>query len=139
MNYAIISLGSNINPQENILKAKKILREKFQIINKSNFVFTKPREFLQQKDFLNGCILAKTELGFEEVNFELKEIEKGLGRIKTENKADPRTIDLDVVVWNSELRDEHVFEWDFLREAVKELLPELQKKLNKIPYWVKDL
>src|SRR3989338_996480 len=124
MNFAIISLGSNIEPEKNIRKSKAILSAEFRVLRETVPVKTKPMEFKQQ----------------QELNKKLKETEKLLGRIKTENKAGPRTIDLDAVVWNLELKDRHVLEWPFLKASVKELLPELLNKTGKqAPNWAKQI
>tara|TARA_Y100000310_G_scaffold57396_1_gene52597 strand:- start:7604 stop:7858 length:255 start_codon:yes stop_codon:yes gene_type:complete len=84
-------------------------------------------------------LLIATELGFDELKESLKEIEIELKREKTENKAGPRTIDLDIAVWNSELKDKHVLEWDFLKNSVKELLPELESLVGKTIEWQNNL
>jgi len=53
----------------------------------------------------------------------LREIESGLGRVRTANKNGPRTIDLDILVWNGEVVDADVYERGFLRDSIIELLP----------------
>jgi 2-amino-4-hydroxy-6-hydroxymethyldihydropteridine diphosphokinase len=55
----------------------------------------------------------------------LKELESKLGRVNTDNRYGPRTIDLDILVWNGEVVDEEVYEREFLRKSIKELLPDL--------------
>ena len=140
MNFAIISLGSNIEPEKNIRKSKAILSAEFRVLRETIPVKTKPMEFKQQPDFINMAILVETRKTLQELNKKLKETEKLLGRIKTENKAGPRTIDLDAVVWNLKLKDRHVLEWPFLKASVKELLPELLNKTGKrAPNWAKQI
>ncbi len=53
----------------------------------------------------------------------LREIESGLGRVRTGNKNGPRTIDLDILVWNGEVVDDDVYEREFLKTSIRELLP----------------
>ena len=71
------------------------------------------------------AFLVSTGLDREELERNLKEIEKKLGRVKTGTKFGPRTIDLDIVVWNGEVVDLDFYERDFVRNACCELLPEL--------------
>jgi 2-amino-4-hydroxy-6-hydroxymethyldihydropteridine diphosphokinase len=56
----------------------------------------------------------------------LKNLEKELGRIKSENKNGPRTIDLDIIVWNGKVVESEVYEREFLINSINELLPELK-------------
>lgn len=125
-NNAIIGLGSNVNPKENIKKAQDLLAEKFKILGKSKFLQTKPIGYLEQADFINGSIKIETSLNFEELKRELKSLEKQLGRTPSPIKYGPRTIDLDIIVYNREITDEDFYERYFVKEAALELIPELE-------------
>jgi len=74
-----------------------------------------------QPDFLNGAALIETERSKDEFNFYLKNLEDRLGRDRSLPKFGPRTIDLDIVVWNGEVVDDDYNTRDFLRAAVAEL------------------
>ena len=56
----------------------------------------------------------------------LKCIENNLDRIRGKNKNGPRTIDLDVVIWNGDVVDKDVYERDFLRNSIKQICSELE-------------
>jgi 2-amino-4-hydroxy-6-hydroxymethyldihydropteridine diphosphokinase len=122
MNSAVISLGSNIEPEQNMKKAIGFIMENFSLISKSELEWTKPRGFLDQPDFLNGVVLIETELSRRELHERLKDIEKKLGRVKTDNKAGPRTIDLDVIVWNGEIVHDDFNNYDFVKKAVSDII-----------------
>ena len=122
MNRAVIGAGSNMDPENNIAAAKKILAAEQQLLKFSNFIKTKPIGFKNQPDFLNGAFLIETELDQSALKAYLKEVEDRLGRVRTENKFGPRTIDLDIAVWNGEVVDEDYYTRDFLRKAVEELI-----------------
>lgn len=124
-NEVVVSLGTNIEPERNFELAVAALREQVTLVRASEPRWTRPREFADQPDFLNGAVLARTPLDAETLKARLMAIEADLGRVRTGNKAGPRTIDLDIVIWNRRVVDEHVREWDFLRTAVAELLPDL--------------
>ncbi len=126
MNRAVIGLGSNINPEENIRRAKEAIDGEFKIIKSSSFVETEPVGFKEQDRFINGALLIETELGADSLESRLKNLESELGRVKTDNKYGPRTIDLDILVWNGEVVDEEVREREFLRRSIEELIPGIE-------------
>jgi 2-amino-4-hydroxy-6-hydroxymethyldihydropteridine diphosphokinase len=121
MNRVIISVGSNINPRDNISSAAKILRNEQKFIAASDFTETAPRGFTAQADFLNGAFCIETDLELEELERYLKDVESRLGRVRTANKNGPRTIDLDVVVFNGQILDGDYYKYDFVRNAVGQL------------------
>jgi len=127
-NEALISLGSNIEAEENTKKALEELGEIGTIQKKSAFIYTKPLKFSEQDDFLNGAILLQTKYYYEDLKIKLRTIEAKLKRVRTANKNAPRTIDLDVVTFNSTIVDKELEEFDFLVDFVKELQPELLEK-----------
>lgn len=131
-NSVIIGIGSNILPEANVKRSIEILRHQFDLLKVTNAIRTKPREFKPQADFLNAAALIKTKLSRLELKALLRQIESDLGRVRTANKAGPRTIDLDILVYDGEVVDDKVYEWDFLEKLVVELMPHLkrQRQLN---------
>ena len=126
INNAVISLGSNIDPDQNIQKAKELLQREQKVLGESTFVRTKPIGNTAQPDFINGALLISTELGLSELIARLKKLERMLGRKKSEDKFGPRPIDIDVVIWNGKVIDNDFYERSFVQNAVLELLPDLQ-------------
>lgn len=123
MNTVVVSVGSNINPIENIETAKTMISEDFDLIETSSFNETEPIGFKDQDNFYNGAFLVKTDKEFDEFNELLKKIETKMGRVKTSNKQGPRKIDLDIIVWNKKVIDSDVYERKFLQNSILELLP----------------
>lgn len=118
---AIISLGSNIDPEKHIDEALKELGYHFTILKKSRFFFTEPLLFENQSKFLNGAVLLKTESERNELKAELKKIESRMGRVHTSNKNGPRIIDLDILLFDGEIVDTDYYSRDFLQQFVREL------------------
>jgi len=121
LNLVIVGVGSNINPGDNVQKAKELISEKYAIIKSSRFIKTKPIGYKDQDDFLNGGFLIETSLEQHLFKQFLNDIENRFGRIRTDNKNEPRTIDLDIVIWNGNVVDSDYYERDFLQTIVKEL------------------
>ncbi|MCI5144401.1 MAG: 2-amino-4-hydroxy-6-hydroxymethyldihydropteridine diphosphokinase, partial [Candidatus Electrothrix sp. AR3] len=122
-NIVTIGLGSNINPEQNIASAKKELGNICNILKESDFAYTKPLLHSEQDDFLNGALLTLTTLDFDTLRTQLKKIEIKLGRIKSENKNGPRTIDLDILIYNDIVTDNDIYKRDFLKNSILELMP----------------
>ena len=126
MNQAIIAVGSNIDPDTNIAKAREILARDFEVIAETDFVSTKPVGYTQQPDFLNGAVFVRTDLKLEPLRQHLKRIEDTIGRRRGVLTFGPRTVDLDIVVWNGKLLDPDFYEREYLKKAVLELDPGLR-------------
>jgi 2-amino-4-hydroxy-6-hydroxymethyldihydropteridine diphosphokinase len=127
----VISVGSNIDPEKHISAAREMIRREQRLISESRFVQTKPIGFFEQPDFSNGVFLIDTKMSRNELNKWLKGVENELGRVRTVNKYGPRTIDLDIVVWDGKIVNKDLIERDFLKTAVSEVLPEFEHKSHK--------
>lgn len=125
MNRAVVGVGSNIDAERHIAEARDRIAERHRLVSVSAIVKTEPIGFADQDDFLNGAFLIDTEMDLETFTTWLHGVEDALGRVRTENRNGPRTIDLDVVVWNGRVTDPDVYERDFLKAQVLEVLPDL--------------
>ena len=127
MNTSILVLGSNIEPHKNINLAKRLISKRFQVLSESRFLKTKPVGGMDQPDFINGALLIQTELKSELLRFELKRIEHKMGRTKnTSQSYGPRTIDIDILVWNDQVVNQDFYDREFVRDFVFELSPAVQ-------------
>ncbi len=99
--HVFLALGSNINPVENFRACLKLLQENFDIWNLSPVYETPPVGFTEQAPFLNAAAEVITELDPTSVKTILQNIENQLGRVRDpNNKNAPRTIDLDITLWD---------------------------------------
>lgn len=128
-NKAVIALGSNIEPEKHIPAALKAITNAFSVVKKSQFIYTEPVGYKNQPDFLNGVVLIESASAKNEIISTLKHIENNLGRERNGNKNGPRKIDLDLVWFNDRIEDKDVFERDFLRCSIMEVLPGIELKL----------
>ncbi|OZU89550.1 2-amino-4-hydroxy-6-hydroxymethyldihydropteridine diphosphokinase [Virgibacillus indicus] len=104
MNKVYLALGTNIEPRINYLSnALQELEESrdISIRRKSPIYETAPVGYTDQGDFLNMVIEADTALSTIELLDKCQQIEKELGR-KRGIRFGPRTIDLDILLYNHE-------------------------------------
>ena len=122
MYQAILSVGSNIEPHHHCQQAEQILAQEHQLIDKSAYIVTAPVGYQDQDDFLNGAYWVSTHLSYLEFNQYLKDLEKRLGRVKGPIKSGPRTIDLDIIIWDGQVVHDDFYSKDYTKIPVQELL-----------------
>ena len=104
-NIAYISLGSNIDPEANLVAAIERLRRCTTVLGLSSVYQTLPQGFTEQEHFLNMAVKIHTLRKPTQIKSEvIDRIESALKRVHDpENKNAPRTIDLDISLWNDEV------------------------------------
>ncbi len=104
-NIAYISLGSNIAPERNLREALALLRSWTTVLATSPVYRTPPQGDTQQPAFLNMAVKAHTlrsPLDFK--RRVIDRIERKLQRQRDPTNVNaPRTIDLDIALWNDEM------------------------------------
>jgi len=104
---AFIAVGSNIEPQKNIAVALVALAEEANVISSSTFYRTEPIGRSEQPPFINGVWQVGTTVQPERIRSDLLcPIEEMLGRQRTADKFAPRTIDLDLVLYDDLVRND---------------------------------
>jgi 2-amino-4-hydroxy-6-hydroxymethyldihydropteridine diphosphokinase len=127
MNRAVVAYGSNIDPERNVARALELLGERFAVLARSEPEWTRPIGRTDQPDFLNGAVLLETSLDRDALAGELHAVEDALGRVRDPaDRCGPRTVDLDVVVWNGRVVHDDVRERPFVRRAVRELCGDVE-------------
>jgi len=107
-NRVFISLGSNIDAETNLTAAVRHLRnhDAVEVIATSRVYETAPVGTVDQPNFLNAALLIRTQLSAEALKAgPLWEVEQVLGRVRTADKNAPRTIDLDIALFNYDVLD----------------------------------
>jgi len=128
MNRVIISVGSNISPQQSIDAALQILRAEQHLLKASTFTLTDPVPPATGAKFLNGAFLIETALEQDALKKYLRKIEEKLGRVRGPDKYAPRTMDLDIIVYNGRIVDDDYYEYYFVQKAVDEIMPGIFKR-----------
>ncbi len=102
---AFIALGSNIDPETNLPLASMRLSELGKSIAASTVYQNPAIADKPQPDYLNAAVLIQTTLDPLAIRDKLREIEADLGRVRTEDKFAPRTIDLDLCLLGDRVLD----------------------------------
>lgn len=120
MTTAFLSLGSNIEPEKNILEAMKLLSRHVRILKVSTVYLTEPLFHKTQPKYYDCVIEIETDIQPHELKFQvLRAVEEQLGRRRTKDKYASRTIDIDILLYGE------------MRLKTKELIipdPEIQKR-----------
>jgi 2-amino-4-hydroxy-6-hydroxymethyldihydropteridine diphosphokinase len=128
---AYLSLGSNIQPETKLVKAMERL-QKYGRLEKISNAWESESVGAQGPNYLNACILVATPLG----QIELKEqalypIETSLGRRRSADKFAPRTIDIDIVIFDGKSCDDKYWEQAFVVVPLAEIYPQFQNPLTR--------
>jgi len=130
-NSVILLLGSNIEPQKNIPQALELLAHYCGTIKKSR-VWETEAVGNSGPNFLNVAVQITTRLDQPEIKTRIiTPIENQLKRVRTKDKFAPRTIDLDIIIFNDEIVDQNLWEKAFISLPVSELVPELRHPDSK--------
>ena len=99
MAHVFVSLGSNINRQKNTLLGVKALQQHFGLLQLSSLVESDAVGFAGAA-FYNMVIAFHTEFSVQQVADILRTIEYTYGRKKNAKKFSPRTLDLDMLLFD---------------------------------------
>ncbi|WP_312075521.1 2-amino-4-hydroxy-6-hydroxymethyldihydropteridine diphosphokinase [Chryseobacterium sp.] len=134
--HAVLLLGSNMgDPKKNIeLSFEKLTSHNIKILEKSNFLYSEPVEFVSSNIFCNIALKIETDLSPIQLLNVLKQIEKNMGRVVdsglNKNYQD-RVIDIDIVTYNNIFffcnrleipHNKHLYEREFSQLLLKSLV-----------------
>lgn len=126
MHQVILLIGSNIEPQKNIQAALKML-EDIQPFKRCSRIWKTTAFGSSGPDFLNIAVQIETSLSVTEYKNEvIAEIETALKRKRLPDKNAPRTIDIDIIVFDDQIIDSGIWNKFFIAVPLADLLPELK-------------
>ncbi|MDO8754378.1 MAG: 2-amino-4-hydroxy-6-hydroxymethyldihydropteridine diphosphokinase [Anaerolineales bacterium] len=130
LHQAWLSLGSNIEAESNLPKAVQLLREVGKIVSVSS-VWESESIGSEGPNFLNACVLFLTHLQPVELKEQvIRPIEAKLGRIRSAEKNAPRTIDIDIVLFDEQPLNTDFWGYAFVAVPLAELIPDFQHPLR---------
>ena len=132
MNKFYVLVGSNINPHENVNKGLDLIKKNNEIVLEAvSSEYISKAVGMDGDDFLNLALRCATELSFKDSLKLLKDIETSCGRERDpNNKFTPRTLDLDIIIWNDfegvidgyELPDPDINKYEFIQIPLAEIM-----------------
>ena len=139
MHRVVVLLGSNVAKERNLPAAVRLLAAGATVAAVSPVYETAPVGMDQAPHFFNAAVLLlTTQTAVELKDGLLSDIERALGRERTADRNAPRTIDLDIALYDDVVLDyipadgrpRHVPEPDLVRfphslQPVADLLPDL--------------
>jgi len=124
-----LSLGSNIQPEINLPQAINVLRGYGQILRISS-AWESESVGSQGPNYLNACVLFTTALFLVELKeTAIHPIETKLGRKRSEDKYAPRTIDIDVILFDDHSCNDKFWTLAFVVVPLAEIYPDFQNPL----------
>jgi 2-amino-4-hydroxy-6-hydroxymethyldihydropteridine diphosphokinase len=142
MNSAFLLIGSNIDPEKNTRKAMQLLHSMVEITAVSR-TWEIPSIGSPGPNFINFAVGIRTLLDAAEIKQQvIGKIETDLNRIRSKDKNAPRTIDIDIIVFNDNLLDIEIWNRPYVALPISDLLPELKRprdsiKLREVAYFIK--
>ena len=141
LHHAYLSIGSNIEPEVYLPKAIQMLREYGQVMNISS-IWESEAVGSDGPNFLNVCVLFLTDLQPVDLKEQIiRPIESRLGRIRYADKNAPRTIDIDIVLFNDMPLNTNYWSYAFVAVPLAELIPDFVHPISgeKLSYFSKQI
>ena len=127
---AYLNLGSNIQPETNLLKAVQLLL-KYGEIQKISNVWESETVGPHGPNYLNACILFRST--FTQTGLKarvIRPIEAQLGRQRTNDKYSPRTIDIDIVLFDDKPVNDSFWDVAYVVVPLAEIYPEYRNPVT---------
>jgi dihydroneopterin aldolase/2-amino-4-hydroxy-6-hydroxymethyldihydropteridine diphosphokinase len=104
-----LSLGSNVNPRQNLELALKEISTKYLVQGVSHVYETSPVGYSNQTNFWNMAVAVFGYEKPEEMRLWLANLEKKAGRKKNKKSFGPRILDVDLITWKNLVRKSKTF------------------------------
>ena len=131
MSHVYVSLGSNVDRRNNIIKAVLAMRPIFGEIQISP-VYSSAAVGFEGDDFLNLVVGFETDKPVQQIVASFRQIEDDLGRDRSQPRYSPRPIDLDILIYDDLILDEsgiqiprrEILKSSFVLKPLQDLIPD---------------
>lgn len=131
---AYIGLGSNIKPDTNLKQAVRALSEPGQpgntLLLAASSVWKSPPLGSEGPQFLNAAAQLRTQLSADELRSYLRSLEAAQGRMRTDDRNAPRTLDLDLLLYEGQEMDRDIWDAAHIAAPLSELLPDYKSPVT---------
>ncbi len=128
-----LSLGSNIEPEENLPRAIEMLR-RYGRVKEVSGAWESHAVGSDGPNFLNASVLLETHIPPAELKARLaRPIETAMGRVRSADKNAPRPIDIDVMLVDGEAFNLDRWDSAFVLLPIAELLPDAPHPITHEP------
>lgn len=102
---AYLLLGSNLGDRKaNLQKAKKLISDRIGQVQRSSGIYqTQAWGNTELEDFYNQALEIRTYNSPEKTMYQILEIEMELGRVRTKEQYEARTIDIDILFFGNKV------------------------------------
>ena len=133
MTRVFVAVGSNIDPDRNVIEALRRISSEVCILAISTVYLSEAMGRPEQSPYYNCVVEIDTNISPENLKALLGTIEEDLGRRRGPDKNAPRTIDLDLILYDDlvlktekiTLPDPEILRRPFLAVPLHELAPDL--------------
>ena len=130
LHEAYLNIGSNIRPEKHLRESIRLLREYGEVKAVSS-AWQSHAFGSDGPDFLNACVLFLTPLDDRDLKAQvIRPIEAALGRVRGPDKYAPRTIDIDIILFDEEPYDGEFWSNAFVVVPLADLLPDFHHPFN---------
>ena len=128
-----LGLGSNVRPEMNLRLAIRELRKRYGELAISTVYRCAPVGF-EAEDFLNLVVCLQSEDSPLAICDEIELIHNLSGRVRSSNKWESRTLDIDLLLYNGLVQDKRpvrvprddILKYSFVLRPLAELAPDLE-------------
>ena len=121
MTTALVGIGSNIRPEAHLISAATELRERYPEVSFSD-VYRSRAVGMESDDFLDACCLIQDVADRVALVEWFKSLEDAHGRDRSEGSWKPRTLDLDLLMFDEEVVDDDLFRYPHVYVPASELI-----------------
>jgi 2-amino-4-hydroxy-6-hydroxymethyldihydropteridine diphosphokinase len=133
MTRVFVSVGSNVDPEDNVTRGLRLLDDEIGIRGISTFYRTPALGRPQDPPFANGVVEVGDALGPFDLKKLLQQIEQAVGRERDADRYAPRTLDLDLILYGDRVSSSDALmlphpdirERNFVAIPLLELAPDL--------------
>lgn len=126
-----LNLGSNIQPEINLVRAIQILAEYGEVRQVSS-AWESRSVGAPAPNYLNACVLFLSPLNKDDLKENvIRPIEARLGRERSENKYIPRTMDIDIILFDDQPHKDRFWNEAFVIVPLAEIYPDYQNPLTR--------